>query len=216
MRRLGWRLPFFASAFLFALVALVPLRLAITATGLEEKGLSAREAAGSVWFGALGEARFGSLGLGDVAARLRFLPLLVGRARLDLEGEGGMSGGLGVSRHLFAAEDVSGSFDAMPIAALPPMRLDLTDLSFTFRDGICASADGRVTARLAGELAGAPLASSFGGEPRCEGPALLLPLASQAGTERIALRVFAGGRYRADLSLVRSGAPVSTRFEGTF
>ena len=61
---MSFRLPFgrgafFVAAFAFALVALFPLRLAIRWLGLDERGLAAREAEGSVWLGALKEAQLG-------------------------------------------------------------------------------------------------------------------------------------------------------------
>lgn len=216
MRRPGWRTGFFLAAFLFALGALLPLRLAVSAAGLADRGLAARDSAGSVWFGALGAARLGPLPLGDVAARLRFMPLLAGRVRLDLRSADGFHGGIGASRHGFSVDDASGRLAASALPGLPPVALELSDLSFRFADGRCESAYGRVTARFSGEVAGAPLSSTFGGEARCDGRALLLPLVSQAGTERVSLRVQADGRYRADVSLVRGGAPFSTRLEGSF
>src|SRR3546814_12494389 len=76
---------FVLCAILFALVALFPLRLALDWLALDERGFAAREAKGSLWLGALSEAQFGSVELGDLQARLRTLPLFVGRARMDLE-----------------------------------------------------------------------------------------------------------------------------------
>ena len=69
-------------------------------------------------------------------------------------------------------------------------------------------------ARFAGELAGVPLAAGFSGEARCDGPALLLPLASQSGADRLDVRLFADGRYRVDAAMRPGGMPYSERFEG--
>jgi general secretion pathway protein N len=217
LRLRWWRELFFAGALLFSLVALLPLRVALDWLGFGEKGLAAREAQGSVWLGALADARFGTMPLGDVATRLRVLPLLAGRARLDLAQVGdGLSAGVTVSRHGFGIDDASGALTAPALAGLPPPTLELSDLSVRFGDGLCAHAEGLVKARFAGELAGVPLTAGFSGEARCDGPALLLPLASQSGADRLDVRLFADGRYRVEAALRPLGAPYSGRFEGKF
>jgi general secretion pathway protein N len=217
LRLRWWRELFFLAALAVSLVALLPLRLALDWLGFEARGLAARDAEGSVWLGALGDARFGPAAVGDVATRLRALPLLVGRARLDLaQPDEGLRAGLTVSRHGFGIDDASGTLQAPSLDDLPAASLDLSDLSFRFADGLCAAAEGLVKARFAGELGGVPLAAGFGGEARCDGPALLLPLASQSGADRMDVRVFGNGRYRIDVALKPGGVPYSTRREGRF
>ena len=217
LRLRWWREIFFLLALLFALAALVPLRFAMGWLGFADKGLSAREASGSIWLGALSEARFGTVPIGDVATRLRFLPLLVGRARLDLEqSDDGFRGGVTLSRHGFGIDDATGTIEGPALAELPPPSLDLADVSFRFADGLCAYAEGLVKARFAGELGSVPLAATFSGEARCDGAALLLPLASQPGGERLDVRLFADGRYRVDAVLRPGGGSYSTRLEGRF
>lgn len=217
LRLRWWREIFFLGALLFSLVALLPLRFALGWLGFADKGLSAREASGSVWLGALSEARFGTVPLGDVATRLRVLPLLLGRARLDLEqSDGGLSGGVTLSRHGFGIDDATGTIEGPALAELPPPALDLSDVSFRFADGLCAHAEGLVKARFAGELGSVPLTAAFSGEARCDGPALLLPLVSQSGGDRLGVRLFADGRYRVDVVLRPGGAPYSSRLEGRF
>ena len=217
LRLRWWRELFFLGALLFSLFALLPLRFALGWLGFADKGLTAREASGSVWLGALSEARFGTVPLGDVATRLRVLPLLFGRARLDLAQEDdGLKGAVTVSRHGFGIDDATGTIDGPALAELPPPALDLADVSFRFADGLCAHANGLVKARFAGELGSVPLSAAFSGEARCDGPALLLPLVSQSGGDRLAVRIFADGRYRVDASLHPAGSPYSTRLEGRF
>jgi general secretion pathway protein N len=217
LRLRWWREIFFLGALLFSLIALLPLRFALGWLGFADKGLAAREATGSVWLGALAEARFGTLPLGDVATRLRVLPLLVGRARLDLEqADDGFKGAVTVSRHGFGIDDASGRIEAPALADLPPPTLDLADLSVRFGDGQCIHAEGLVKARFAGELGSVPLVAGFSGEARCDGQALLLPLVSQSGSERLDLRLFADGRYRIDAALRPGGGLYSPRFEGSF
>ena len=217
LRLRWWRELFFLGALLFSLAALLPLRFAVDRLGFAEKGLAAREAEGSVWRGGLAEARFGTIPLGDVATRLRAWPLLAGRARLDLRQEGeGLRGGLTVSRHGFGIDDLSGTLEGPGLGSLPPPALDLADVSVRFGDGLCASAEGLVKARFAGDLGGVPLASGFSGEARCDGPALLLPLRSQSGADRLDVRMFADGRYRLDAAMRPGGLPYLARFDGSF
>jgi general secretion pathway protein N len=217
LRKRWWRQIFFGCALLFSLAALLPLRIALGLLGYSDKGLAAREATGSVWLGALTEARFGTVALGDVGTRLRFLPLLIGRARLDLQqADDGLRGGVTVSRHGFGIDDATGRIEAGALADLPPPTLDLADLSVRFGDGQCLHAEGLVKARFAGELVGVSLTAGFSGEARCDGQALLLPLVSQSGGDRLDVRLFADGRYRIDAALRPGGLPYSARFEGRF
>jgi len=196
---------FFLIAFLFALVALLPLGLALRWLQLDERGLAAREAEGSVWLGGLREARFGDVALGDLSARLRALPLLVGRARIDLErtgGADGFGGGVTLSRHGFGVDDVTAGLAIGPLLApLPVATLDLDDVTAHFADGQCAGAEGMVKASLAGEAPGPMLPRSLTGEARCDGGALLLPLVAPSGMERLDLRLFEDGRYRIELNV---------------
>ncbi|MGZ8287276.1 MAG: type II secretion system protein N [Allosphingosinicella sp.] len=217
LRRRWWREIFFVGALLFSLVALLPLRFALGWLGFADKGLAAREATGSVWLGALAEARFGDAALGDVATRLRFLPLLIGRARLDLEqADDGFSGAVTVSRHGFGIDDATGRIEAPALPDLPSPTLDLSDLSVHFADGLCVHAEGMVKARFAGEFGSVPLNASLSGEARCDGQALLLPLVGQSGSDRLEVRLFGDGRYRVDAALRPGGALYSPRFEGRF
>lgn len=204
---LGRRL-FFACAFLFALAALLPMRLALDWFALGERGFAAREANGSIWFGALREAQFGTVALGDLEARLRTLPLLVGRARVDLERRdeaNRFQGSVTVSRHGFGVDDMTARLDiGSALAPLPIAALDLADVSARFADGLCSSAEGLVTASLAGDVGGLSLPGGLSGNARCDEGALLLPLVSQTGMEALNIRLFDDGRYGVEL-VVRPG-----------
>jgi len=207
------RSAFFLAAFAFAMVALIPLRIA---AGWMGSGLTAREASGSIWLGVLKEARFGPVALGDVRARLNVLPLFLGRARLSLSraGEAGapFEGAIAVSRHSFAIEDATGTIRAAPaFAPLPIAALDLSDLSARFADGLCESAEGQVRATLAGELGGVALPGGMSGAVRCAEGALLVPLASQSGMELVSLRLGADGSYRAEIVIRQSDPALAPR-----
>ena len=203
-----------AAFFLFALGALLPLRLVVDALGFGRIGLSARAATGSVWFGALQEARLGPVALGDVGARLHFWPLLLGRARLTLwtpPESGGFRGGVTVSRHAIAFDDLHGRLGTgAPVLALPVAAIELDDVSIAFAGARCVRAGGRVRAQAAGAAAGAGLAG-LQGVPRCAGSFLLLPLRSPGGMERLDLRLDATGAYRADLAVRPADAAAAAR-----
>ena len=206
---------FTSTIFALALLALLPLRLAVDWVGIGETGLSAREVRGSVWGGTLSEARIASVPLGDLRAGLDLLPLLVGRARVNLErpGEGSdaLKGAISIGRHEAGIDDVTARLPLGSVfAPVPVVAIDLNDVSARFRDGLCVSAEGGARATIEGEMAGALLGGALSGNTRCNGGALLLPLVSQSGMARVAVRLFGGGRYRAEL-LVRGDEGVRER-----
>ena len=210
------RTALFGAMLVVCLLALLPLRLVLGMVGLGEQGLTARRVGGTLWGGRLVEARFGEVALGDVGARLGFWPLLVGRARLELDGAGArpLHGAVTVGRHAFGVDDMTASLATGQLfAPLPVTALDLDDASVRFRDGQCEQAEGRVRATLAGEAAGVPLPPVLSGPARCEAGALLLPLTSTAGTETATLRVFGDGRYRAEFALRASDPAVAVKLE---
>ena len=187
-----------------ALLLFVPLRAALGVTGLGDAGLTARQVEGSLWGGRLVEARFGAVALGDVGARLAFWPLLLGRARLELAGDGErpLHGAVTVSRHGMGIDGMTASLlTGQLFAPLPVTALDLDEATVHFRDGQCERAEGRVRATLAGAAGGVTLPPTLSGPARCDAGALLLPLTSQAGTEAATLRVTGDGRYRVEFAL---------------
>lgn len=201
------RVAFFVAVFSFALVALTPLGLAIRWFGLDARGLAAREAEGSVWLGALKEAQLGPAPIGDVSARLNTLPLFLGRARVSLarvDEAQRFEGAATVSRHAFGFDDATGQLRlGALLAPLPIMAVDLQDVSIGFSGGLCSRAEGRVRAVAGGDVGGMSLSSGLAGNAACAGDAALIPLVGQSGMEQLNIRLFADGRYRAEL-VVRS------------
>lgn len=192
----------FGALFAIALLASLPLRLVL---GALDTGLTAREARGSVWLGRLQEARIGGATLGDLDARLAPAPLLVGQARVEVEretsGPDRLRAALGLSGAVRSLNDVSGTISVETLfAPLPIGTLDLADVSVRFRDGVCDRAEGQVRAAVTAAIAGVDLAQGLSGRVRCDRGALLIPLASAAGTEGLALRVRGDGRWEAELS----------------
>lgn len=202
----------FGALFFAALLAFLPMRLALGWLGAGEQGLTARAASGSVWAGRLTDARFGDLALGDLDAALSPVALLVGQARISLNRGDALHGAVGISRHGRRIDDLTASLTTGRVfAPLPVSRLDLADVTIRFADDRCEAAAGRVTATLAGDAAGIALPTSVSGNARCEGTALLLPLASQAGTETITLRITGTGSYTATLALAASDPVMAAR-----
>lgn len=197
----------FGAMLVAALLATLPMRLVLGAVGLGDQGLVAREVRGSVWAATLSEARFGDVTLGDLDARLSPWALMTGQARLGFAAADGAASpvrGVAVlSRHGYAAEAVTAHVATGRLfAPLPVTALDLDAVSVRFADGRCTHAEGRIRATIAGDAGGIALPPTMSGTARCEGAALLLPLASQAGTESVALVVRGDGRYRAQLRIV--------------
>lgn len=206
----------FGAIFVVALIALLPMRLALGWAKLGELGLSARQVRGSVWLGELREANVAGLDFGDLAAHLSPVPLLIGRAHVAMKGEGDapLQGVIGLSRHgLGVIGLTAGVTGGAAFAPLPVTELDLDDVTARFEDGSCDHAEGRVRTMLAGAIGGVQLPQSMAGTARCDGDVLLLPLASAAGTESLDLRLRADGSYRADLAMRTADSGLAAKLQ---
>ncbi len=196
----------FGAMLLVALIVFLPMRAALGWFGVGDQGLVVRRVTGTIWGATLSDARFGDLALGTLHARLSPLPLLVGRARIVLDGPESdarpLHGAASVSRHGYGVDSLTATIATGRVfAPVPVTALDVDDVTVRFVDGQCERAEGRVRATLGGDVAGIALPQAVSGNARCDGTALLLSLASQAGTEGIALRIQGNGTYRAELSL---------------
>lgn len=201
------RTALFIAMLAIAMIAFLPMRLMFAWLGLGDQGMAARGVSGTIWSGSLSEAHFGDVALGDLSAGLSPLPLLVGRARIDVAGRGdppapGLTGAIVVSRHALGIDDTTASIPAgRAFAPLPISAIDLTDVSVRFTDGACERAEGRVRATLSGTVGSVPVAQAMSGSVRCDGGALLIPLTGQTGSESANVRAWQDGRYRAELTL---------------
>jgi len=206
----------FGAALAVALLVFLPMRLVLGVVGLGEQGFSARSVGGSVWDGRLEDARFGTLPLGSLDASLSPFALLVGRARVHVAGaDDALRGAIELSRHMRGIDHMSATLPTGgAFAPLPVTALTLDDVTIRFTDTVCATAEGRVRARLVGEAAGIALPTELAGNARCDGAALLLPLASQSGSESIELRVTGDGRYTAALRLTPADPAAAERLAG--
>ncbi len=186
MRRWLW----LVAALLIGMVALLPLRIVLA---LGNSGLAARSVAGSLWSGELADAAWRGMPIGDLDVGLAPLSLLSGAPALHFAGPAltGIATRAGVT-------GLSGSVDASGQTPLPLGRVGLQDVEIVFDKRACTQARGLVTIAATGSLATA-LGGSLQGLARCEGGALLLPLAS--ATAQMLLRIGGDGRWRAVISV---------------
>lgn len=200
---------FLLLAFLLAMLALFPLRLAFNMMSLQDNALAARALHGSVWWGEIEQLMLGRVALGNVEARLSPVQLLGGRARMDFSRQRGapddLKGAVSVNNSSFGVDDVTAQVGVGGVfAPLPINGLDFDDLSVRFVDGACVRAEGRMKARMTAPVQGFNLSQGLSGEAVCDGNALLLPLVSQSGLEIMRLRVEGNRSYSAEL-LVKTG-----------
>lgn len=204
---LGRRL-YLLVAFLLLLAALLPLRVALDQLGFDERGLSARSVTGSLWSGRLMEARARGVGLGDLDAGLALLPLLIGEARVDLRGPTWRATAIQSSDEA-GVTGLTGRLGAGNVPpSLPIGSLEFSDVAAHFRDGVCAEATGSIRIEPRADASMLANLGSLQGNLRCDGEALLAPLVSGSGRERVDLRLFGDGRYR--LSLIVQAADPAT------
>lgn len=186
------RRAFFAGAFVLALLAFLPLRIAV---GALDGAVSARSVEGSVWSGRLVGAGLGGQRIGDLTAGLSPFHLFMGQLRVGLEGA--MRGAIISS---FGGKGADIETATIPLAhSVGPVRLasmDINDAHIRFRGKDCAEADGRVTVLLEGALGNQRLSGSF----RCSGPAFSAELLSQSAMQRMTIRFPTPGRYEAVLT----------------
>ncbi len=191
---------------LLALIALLPMRLALAWSGVGERGVSARAVSGSIWHGRIADARLGGLPLGDLRARLRPLPLLAGRTELSLSSDDALAepafsavlassgGGAGSIR------DARGTLSlGAAMAPLPINAVGFTGFNAQFANGKCVAASGELQLILAPLGPQLPLQGAMQGKVRCDKGALYVPMTGPTGMERLLLRIEGDGRWRGDL-----------------
>lgn len=195
---------------LLGLLGLMPLRIALGWSDLERIGFSARQVAGTIWHGRIGELTLRSQPLGTMEVSLEPLPVLIGDVSLQFariaDPDGPLEGRLvaGLSRGLVATTGriaTESMFAPVPIAAL-----ELQNVSAVFRNGRCMKARGLVTPVLAATVPGASFGRNVSGQVQCDGERARVIMESPAKTERINLYVQASGDYRAWIS-VRTTRP---------
>lgn len=187
-------------------VLLMPLRIAMGAAALDDRGLSARHIGGLVWNGWLEDARIGPVPLDHVDARLRFWPLLIGEAQLAVQRPDKAAAPLfaviAASPSGMAIHDATGTLMLSgAMANLPVERAELTDVSVRFADGKCVMAEGQVRLFVAALAPGLDLANGLTGKAQCADGKLQIALTGQSGMEKLVLTLDGTGRYAARLTV---------------
>jgi general secretion pathway protein N len=170
-------------------------------------GVTARKVDGIIWDGSIRDLRLGKLPVGDVNARLLFVPLFMGRAEILLSRGNaqfvpGISGS--VSRGLNGVS-VNNLSATLPVGTLfapfPAENIQFEGVSARFAAGRCIEASGQVRLTLSDTMPGLNLQNGMLGQPRCDGAQLLLPLVSQSAMERADIRLSADGSYTVTVML---------------
>lgn len=188
----------FAGVLALGLLALVPLRIAVGR--LADQGFTARQVAGTIWYGRIGELSFGIRRLGTFEVGVEPLALLTGAVKLKFNRIGDPQGLLDGSlvsgrnrgfRHTTGRIGVSGLFGALPVDAI-----ELDDVTVLFKRQDCASASGRVTVLLAAPIPGVD-GVALRGSLRCENKRVRFALSTPSGAGKLDFYVRSSGDYRA-------------------
>jgi general secretion pathway protein N len=170
---------------------------------LPGEAVTARKVEGIVWDGSIRDLKVGGLAIGDVNARLHFLPLLLGRAKMSLSrGDTpfapGVSGAVTRRPGGYSIDGLTASLSVATLfAPLPAESLQFTDFSARFVAGRCAQAAGSVRLTAPAGVAGLDLPNGLLGKPRCDKGDLLIPLLSQSAMEHVDIRIRTDGSYSA-------------------
>lgn len=210
-RRARWAL---IGIFLFGLLLFLPLRIALGLAGMDRMGVTAQDVRGTIWSGRIDQLMLGNVPMGSVRVALSPIQLLVGRARFDMRRKAGladdMSGAMTLGFGRFGIDDVTAMVPSgRTLAPLPIGSMMMDDVSIRFAAGRCDHAEGRVRAQVAGTIAGLNLTQGLSGTVACDGEAVLLPLVSQSGMEKVNLRLWASGRYSAEMRVETADAKLT-------
>lgn len=200
--------------FAIGFILFMPVRIALGLAGLERVGVAAREVRGTIWSGRIDQLMLGTMALGPVRASLSPISLLMARARFDIWRRSGgaddVSGALTIGPGRAGVDDVTGAIPlGRTFAPLPVGSFVMEDVSAYFSGGRCGHAEGHVRAQMAGQLPGLNLSQGLSGTASCDGDALLLPLVSQSGLEKVNLRIWRSGRYVAEMRIETADATLA-------
>lgn len=200
---MSWRwTTWFVGIFALGLIALFPLRLALGP--IADRGFTARQVAGTIWYGRIGELMHRGRRLGTFEVRVAPLPLLVGSSRIRfsrMDDPEGPLDGVAAFGDTAGIADASGRIPAGRILGdLPLASIELADVTLLFKGERCAEAKGQVRVLLA-----LPMPGDFGrqlsGTLRCERERARFRLADPSGNVALEFYVNRDGRYRAWLRL---------------
>lgn len=196
-----------------AALALFPLRLALALSDMERMGFTARQVAGTIWYGRIGELHLKSQPLGTMEVALNPLALLIGNISMQfnrMDGPDGPLEGKLVAGFRRGVVDSSGRlavgdmFGRLPLAAL-----ELENVTVLFRNGRCVEAGGRIRPILSAPLPGLTIDPGIAGTIECDGERARVRMQSPSGAESIEFYVRESGEYRAWMNL-RTSSPELT------
>ena len=193
-----------------AALALFPLRAALGLSDFERMGFTARQVAGTIWYGRIGELHLRSQPLGTMQVALNPLPLLIGNismqfSRMD-SADGPFEGKL-VAGFRRGVVDANGRLAVGDLVGrLPLAALELEQVTVLFRNGECTKAGGRIRPIFSAPLPGITLDPGIAGTIKCDGGRARVNMQSPSGAERIEFYVRESGEYRAWMS-IRTGRP---------
>lgn len=189
------------------LLFFMPMRLAVSMAGLEDKNFSAKQISGSIWDGHIESAKLGPVNLGNLDAGMQFWPLFSGDLILDVERPENAQGGslkatLGRAGDGFLVADANASIPVgRHLAPLPASNIEINGFSANFKQGRCTTASGQVRMSLDANIPGLDLQRGLLGNAECQDGVLVLPMTSGSGMETLTLKLEGNGRYAARLAL---------------
>ena len=193
---------------LIALLALFPLRTALGLSDFGRIGFTARQVAGTIWYGRIGDLQLRSQPLGTFEVQLDPLALMLGKISMKfnrLEDPNGVLNGRLIAGLSRGVEDVNGRLQVGDMFAPLPLRaLDFRNLTVRFRNGQCVEARGEVTPVIFAPVPGFDFAG-LTGKIECDGERARVRMAPGAG-QSIEFYVHSSGSYRGWIT-VRNLAP---------
>lgn len=188
----------FAGILALGLLALIPLRMALGR--FVEQGFTARQVAGTIWNGRIGELNFKSRRLGTFEVALEPLALLTGAVKLGfhrLDDPQGIFDGALVSGADRGFHETTGRIAIGGLSGTLPLdSIELDDVSVLFKGQICSKAAGQVTVLMATPLPGVD-GAVLRGSPRCENKRVRFVLSTPSNAGRLEFYVRSSGDYRA-------------------
>lgn len=198
---------------LLAATATFPLRVALNLTDMSRIGLSARQVAGTIWHGRLGELHLIHRPLGTFEVALSPAALLLGRASMRFHRLEGLDGPLDGRLVVGARRGVVGVTGRVAVgdmfAPLPIAALELRDMTVLFRGGRCVQAGGEIAPIIAIPVMEMSFGSGLRGALRCDGERARVTMVGPGGRERLEFYVHSSGAYRGWISIRGTSSEVA-------
>ena len=194
-------------AFGVALVATLPMRVALAWFGADGAGISAAEISGSIWNGQLKATQYRGISLGNIEASLDPIALVTGSRRIVTNGAlGRMTLVQGNTRGFEMADAVIEVEHLKPSFHLAG-RLHLERATLLFSANRCVRADGRIATDVLQRAFSGP---EVAGNLSCAGDAAVAHLEGRTQDVQIsiALRLDAGARYQVETRVVSASPTV--------